>query len=658
MPDEVSKFFPFESLRPGQALLAKEIYYSVLTRKNVVIEASNGLGKTITSLIALLPIVEKENKKLVYCTRTHTQMERVLEELSRIREIKRWNISGVSLQGRTEMCINPQVLSSTNNTTDAMNLCSTLRKNKTCQYHLKLLNNSKLVAKLQNFAVSAPQIIQLGRKSKICPYFLARALIKNTHVIVTTYNYIIHPAIRNIFLREIEVPLSQCIILFDECHNLHELAMQTASDYISKITIKRAIAEFNNYSFQDREVESILTKLLDLFEQKSYYYSSKYGEEGFPVGKKEIKELLNSTNKKDIRIAESIKNFGKSVRIKRLKAGHPSRSSLFKLGEFLITLIQTINDRKFLHEYSYSKRKKQVMVKYHIKCMDARPLLKELSESRALICLSGTLEPIEAYLDLCGFSRFNTTYKTLPSPFSPHQILILAVQGINTKYFNRTPSNFRIFKDRCLEVIKNTPGNTGIFCASYGVLDGILHAGIYDDIESLSYELFIEQKEISSRKNEEIIQQFKNIGRDGGKAVLLGVCGGRNSEGVDFPGREMCSVVIIGLPFAKPSYSLQALQKYYQEQFSHEKGKEYAYDLPALRKSNQAAGRPVRRLKDMGVIIFLDERFSFPYYKRYLSNWIRENMDVILNKDGVLAQKIHKFYSKGNFDEFSLLKIV
>ena len=42
LPLEVEKFFPFEKLRPGQSMLAKEIYYSVLSRKNVVIEASNG----------------------------------------------------------------------------------------------------------------------------------------------------------------------------------------------------------------------------------------------------------------------------------------------------------------------------------------------------------------------------------------------------------------------------------------------------------------------------------------------------------------------------------------------------------------------------------------------------------------------------------------
>ncbi|MHA1380243.1 MAG: helicase C-terminal domain-containing protein [Candidatus Helarchaeota archaeon] len=645
LPDEISRFFPFATIRPGQSLLAKEIYYSVLSKKNVVIEASNGLGKTIISLVSLLPIIEKEGRILIYCTRTHSQMERVLEEISQIRKVKRWKISGIGLQGRTEMCINSQVLHSATNSSDAMNLCSTLRKNKDCPLFNKLENTPEIVRKLQGYAISAPQIINLGHKHKICPYFLARALIKHAHIVVTTYNYIINPAIRSIFLKEIGVSLSNCIILFDECHNLHELVMQIASNYVSKITLKRAIAEFNNYMLKNEAVEQFLDMFHDILEQKGQYYQLHNSEEEFPVGKKEIKRLLSNYGKNGLEMAEIIIGLGKNIKLKRLKAGVASRSSLYKFGEFLLSLIQTIDDRKFLHVYSYSQIKNKIRVKYNIKCLDARPLLNELSESRALICLSGTLEPIDAFLDLCGFSRFETTHKILPTPFSPKQLCIITVQGVDTKYYNRTPENFRNFKEKCVEIIKATPGNIGIFCASYGILEGLLRAGFYGDMDYLKRKLFIEQKENSSYENEELIQKFKSIGREGGQAVLLGVCGGRNSEGVDFPGPEMNSVIIIGLPLAKPSYSLDALQKYYQEQFGGDKGKDYGYYLPALRKSNQAAGRPVRRLIDKGAIIFLDERYSFPYYKRYLSNWIRNLMITVLNKKGVLQDLIRKFFN-------------
>ncbi|MHA1377989.1 MAG: helicase C-terminal domain-containing protein [Candidatus Helarchaeota archaeon] len=119
--------------------------------------------------------------------------------------------------------------------------------------------------------------------------------------------------------------------------------------------------------------------------------------------------------------------------------------------------------------------------------------------------------------------------------------------------------------------------------------------------------------------------------------------GGRNSEGVDFPGPEMNAVVIVGLPLPRPTFFLSKLEKYYNSEFGPDKGRDYSSVLPALRRANQAAGRPVRRLVDKGIIIFLDERYNFKYYKRGLSNWIRSNMITLNNYDGELAEAIIKF---------------
>ena len=35
--------------------------------------------------------------------------------------------------------------------------------------------------------------------------------------------------------------------------------------------------------------------------------------------------------------------------------------------------------------------------------------------------------------------------------------------------------------------------------------------------------------------------------------MFLGVQGGRTSEGVDFPGNQMNSVVVVGIPYAEPT---------------------------------------------------------------------------------------------------------
>ncbi|MHA1380072.1 MAG: helicase C-terminal domain-containing protein, partial [Candidatus Helarchaeota archaeon] len=288
-----------------------------------------------------------------------------------------------------------------------------------------------------------------------------------------------------------------------------------------------------------------------MLESKEVNYKGSSEEEQDYVARRELDHIFSRVEVPPLSIAEKVRSYGAKIREDRLIKGLPSRSSLYRFGEFLVSLISTMDDKKFLHMYQYQKEKKKINIQYHIKCMDARPIVKELMGSRGIVCMSGTLEPIDAYLDLCGFSRFDTAYKVLPSPFSPKQLLIITVQGLNTKYYNRTPSNYRVFKKRCLEVIENSSGNIGIFCASYKVLAGLISAGLASDIDDLKIEKFIGRRDLTSKENDVMVREFKSVGFSGNKAVLLDVIGGRNSEGVDFPGPEMNAVVIVGLPLPR-----------------------------------------------------------------------------------------------------------
>jgi len=124
----------------------------------------------------------------------------------------------------------------------------------------------------------------------------------------------------------------------------------------------------------------------------------------------------------------------------------------------------------------------------------------------------------------------------------------------------------------------------------------------------LNKPLFYEYRGMSSKKNEKLVKDFKSCS-DGGGAVFLGVQGGRTSEGVDFPGDQMNSVLVVGVPYAEPKPRVKAQVSYYERCFPG-RGQHYAYLLPAMKKATQSAGRPIRTLKDKGAIIFLDYRFD------------------------------------------------
>ena len=113
---------------------------------------------------------------------------------------------------------------------------------------------------------------------------------------------------------------------------------------------------------------------------------------------------------------------------------------------------------------------------------------------------------------------------------------------------------------------------------------------------------------MTSKSNERLVAEFKGRVKDKG-AIFLGVQGGRTSEGVDFPGDQMNSVVVVGVPYAEPTPRVKAQIEYYEKCFAG-RGREYGYLLPAMKKASQAAGRPVRTLEDKGAIVFLDYRYS------------------------------------------------
>jgi DNA excision repair protein ERCC-2 len=151
---------------------------------------------------------------------------------------------------------------------------------------------------------------------------------------------------------------------------------------------------------------------------------------------------------------------------------------------------------------------------------------------------------------------------------------------------------------------------------------------------------------MSSKENEDLVAEFKTHAKRSG-AVLLGAQGGRSSEGVDFPGDQMNSVAIVGVPYAEPTPKVKAQIGYFEKRFPG-LGREYGYVIPAMKKASQAAGRPIRTLEDRAAMIFLDYRFSTRYCQRFLPLWIRENLRVLPSSNGAISRELDCFFRKAS----------
>jgi len=112
-------------------------------------------------------------------------------------------------------------------------------------------------------------------------------------------------------------------------------------------------------------------------------------------------------------------------------------------------------------------------------------------------------------------------------------------------------------------------------------------------------------------------------------ALMLAVCRGKVSEGIDFTNDNARAVVLFGIPYPHVKDPVISAKKGYNNSLSASRGLlsgEEWYSLQAFRALNQALGRCIRHKNDYGAIVMLDERFASERVAHGLSAWVRGNL--------------------------------
>jgi DNA excision repair protein ERCC-2 len=637
LPSEAEAYFPYDSVRPHQDDFISTVYNAVDNKRSVLIEGSNGLGKTISSLSACLPVAIKKNLKILYVARTHRQHDRVIEELRAV--YKRHPVSGVSIRGRNEMCLNAFAADGGFDSKSMMEVCELLKAKGRCPFYVNVDNQTYDYLQLQQQIASRPymasEILRFCRKKELCPYELVKGAVSEAKVIALSYLYVFDPQIRNAFLKNLETDLGKIILIVDEAHNLPETAVDISSSSLSLFVMKQAESEAKHFGKKDIE-EFVL-----FFRDEVEKITDKVSKEEI-ISPSSLIEIIqkqgNIANPEQF--FEHMHDEGGAIKKTLLAEGKNPRSYVHAMGEFLLKWHDTIDDDAFINVAShYFTKENNKTAKLEIVALDPAKITEPIFASTyANVIMSGTLQPLEAYARITRLPQ-STVRFLAPSPFAKEHVFSAVSCGVTTSMEKRTPQMYKIMIERINEVVNSTPTNTGVFAASFQVLNQLLEAGLED---SLLKPLFHERRGMTSKANEKLVQDFKVCGCKGG-AVFLGVQGGRTSEGVDFPGNQMDSVIVVGVPYAEPTPRVKAQIDYYEKCFPG-LGREYGYILPAMKKASQAAGRPIRTLEDKGAIVFLDYRFSTNYCRNFLPSWITNSMKVLPDKRDVLAVAVSDFF--------------
>lgn len=620
------KLFPHETVRNVQSKMIADVESTIKERKHLIAQAPTGLGKTVASLTPALEFALQNGKSIIFLTPKHTQHQIVVETVKMINKKHGLKIKTVDFIGKQWMCPVPGITSLTSK--DFSEYCKEIKKEERCHFHLKVRKNLKLTEQAKKVikelqaepALHVEELCKIVAKNEMCPYEITCELAKEANVIVADYYHLFHPNVRKAFLMKTNKELKDCIIIVDEAQNLPDRVREVLSTKISTFSLNSAVREAKKAK-QEKLMELISELgiiLAKMAEEKLKDKSEAY------ISRAEFIAAVNSITDYET-FAGDLLLVGEQVRAEE------KRSFIGSVGGFLQEWVNAEGDN-YTRIIKKEKWKDKEYVQLLLKCLDPATSSRELfEECSSAILMSGTLTPTRMYRDILGLEEERTCCVEYENPFPSSNRLALIVPDTTTRYTRRNEEEYQKIAKWCHELSNTIHGNVAIFLPSYSFRDRILPM-----FERKSKKtIFVEQQGMTKTEKMNFLNEFKSYADAG--AVFVGVTGGSFGEGIDLPGKFLQGVIVVGVPLDLPDLETQALIEYYEKLFSA--GWNYGYVYPAMNRVVQACGRVIRSETDKGVVVLLDERFTWKnYFKCLPMDW---KSIVTMNP----LERIKKFYS-------------
>ncbi len=593
--------FAYDSFRPGQRELAEHVYETCLNGGILIAEAMSGFGKTAAVLTGTLSAAEEIGCRVVYACRTKRQINRVVEEVAKLQG--RHPFKAASMLSKFDYCLLRRRRAIPQESFGWY--CAFNVSNNLCSYFLNVSLTEGFDHLTRDVLAAAPRYTDLIRRSEevhICPYEVARLAMVQAGVAVVPYQYAFDPKALPVLFDRNTIERKRTMLVVDEAHNLRDFFRSLHSATLTLDQVQGAVREAKAMFMEDAaaSLEALHRTLTLVIEEHPGWLLDRGSvvdrfreEKGAPWLQNLAFELSASTGAA----------WGSVVYERRLP------SLILRVGEFLVRL---------------SSSSESVLVKWEntFGLVDPDPvggLAGYLDEFRSVTLLSATVNPSTVFARSLGLkSEMVATYSASAEPLVTVRTAIDT--GTSTRYKLRTPEMFSRISDRVAAVIRSTGSGVGIFAPSYSVLDTI-----YGMVSKrvVGRNMVSEAPGLSNDQAQEVFDSF----RSADDSVLFGVQGGRFSEGEDFDGGAMGTVVVVGLALPPPSplmYAEYACLKRAGERDSYL----MLSRLPALRRAFQAAGRHVRSPGKRGLVFFLDERFGSPAARELMPSWLRRDMVV------------------------------
>jgi len=597
-------FFPY-GYRTGQKELVEFIDRTVRDRRCAVIEAGTGTGKTITSLCGALGYAKDHDMKVIYLTRTKSQQKQVIRESAAIGN----GLLCVAVQGRSAascplMRDDPDLASG--NAEEISKLCSVYKRRSNGTCHCSFYSNIESVDVEQWVEIIREQhpdpedFSRMCEDSGVCPYELMKLILPYADVIAVPYPFVFMPMVLDRFIEWIGVPLSRTILIVDEAHNLPDYLRDVQTFEYSERAMDLAAKEAKEHGDFELQEGITVTDLVAVLKEILVHAQREYliDEDGMLPPYFLEDELMSRLGVSSVtlsRMCKAMEEIGDGIMEKKKERRKLPRSYIHSMSRFIRAWIDGDEDN-----YVRLIVKEGDNPLFQAYCMDPSGAAGPLVDCFSSIHMSGTLQPLEAYEAELGLDRVNKL--CLDGIFPKENLLTLYTDKVSMKYEEREiPQNYDALMQSVIDCVNAVRVNTAIFFPSYSFMDKMIDDGL---VRNLNRDVVFEQRGMSQPELMSVFENFKTS--DGG--VLFCVTGGRISEGLDFPDKALELVIIIGIPYPKPTAKMRAMRRYYDIRFND--GMRFTSTIPTVRKMRQAIGRLIRSETDRGVAVIMDRRIA------------------------------------------------
>ena len=492
--------------------------------------------------------------------------------------------------------------------------------------------------------------------AQTCPYEVMAISVKGADIIILNYNHVFDDTRRDVLFDWLEINPENTILLIDEAHNLGDTVRSINSDTITMHVVDKALSELNQLSGEKnrtiaRSAKDILSKIKKYMEKTlDNWQNRKQGEDWFDP--RMFADFIYSDGglglkRDDSQTVSDLLKLAQDIRNRKKKSSESADVFLGRIAEFLFMTHLAKDDSSYSPVKSMSEDR---WLALEIRSLDPSPIISGIADTvHATVMISGTLSPMKDY-ELYYFGKNGRAeLLSIPNQFPKKNRLVLGAKSATTQAaYRNNAENRREIEFHISALIKGVSGNVAIYFTSYFMMDQYLEycERMTEDSGKI---LYIEPRE--SKQVPDLLKRFFESGRSMEKGVLLAVCGGKMSEGIDYYGEALKGAIVIGLPLSAFSEVQKNVNTYYQRKYGKDKGMFIAYTLPAINKALQAIGRVHRSADETGVLVFCDARFSQEKrlgVRQHLPKWIQDEMIVC---DGAWSQELVEGWSSGTLNK-------